>query len=46
MTAYSKAIDLHSLRIGVISPNLASGLDWPPESEHNDAVVSLGGGDS
>lgn len=38
MTAGNAAIDLKALRIGVISPSLAYGLDWVPDTEHGDAV--------
>lgn len=41
MTAGNAATDLKTLRIGVISPNLAYGLDWVPDSDHRDAVWPL-----
>lgn len=41
MTAGNAATDLKTLRIGVISPNLAYGLDWMPDSDHRDAVWPL-----
>lgn len=41
MTAGDEAIDLRSQRAGVISPNLAYGLDWYPDSNHDDAVWPL-----
>jgi hypothetical protein len=41
MTLGSTAIDLKSQRIGVLSPNLAYGLDWHPYSEHGDGVWPL-----
>ncbi len=41
MTAGNAATDLKTLRIGVISPNLAYGLDWMPDSDYRDAVWPL-----
>lgn len=41
MTASNAATDLKALRIGVISPNLAYGLDWVPDTEHSDALWPL-----
>jgi hypothetical protein len=41
MTLGNTAIDLKSLRVGVISPNLAYALDWPSASDHGDAVWPL-----
>jgi hypothetical protein len=41
MTSGGHAIDLRSQRVGVISPNLAFGLDWYPDSEHGDVVWPL-----
>ncbi len=41
MTPGGHAIDLRSQRVGVISPNLAFGLDWYPDSEHGDVVWPL-----
>lgn len=41
MTAGGQAIDLRSQRVGVISPNLAFGLDWYPDSDHGDVVWPL-----
>jgi len=41
MTAGNAATDLKALRIGVISPNLAYGLDWFPDTEHGGAVWPL-----
>lgn len=38
MTVDNTAIDLKSQRVGVLSPNLAYGLDWPPDSDRGDAV--------
>ncbi|WP_143197901.1 hypothetical protein [Bradyrhizobium sp. AS23.2] len=41
MTAAATPIDFRSQRVGVISPNLAHGLDWPPDADHGDAVWPL-----
>ena len=41
MTVGYTAIDLRSQRVGVISPNLAYGLDWHPDSEHGDSIWPL-----
>jgi hypothetical protein len=41
MTPGNTAIDPRSQRVGVISPNLAYGLDWLPDSDHGDVVWPL-----
>jgi hypothetical protein len=41
MTIGNTAIDHGCQRVGVISPNLAYGLDWPADSDHGDAVWPL-----
>lgn len=41
MTAVPAPVDFRSQRVRVISPNLAYGLDWPPDSDHGDAVWPL-----
>jgi hypothetical protein len=41
MTADWKAVDLRTQRVAVISPNLAYGLDWYPDSEHGNAIWPL-----
>lgn len=41
MTLGTTATNLKALRVGVISPNLAYGLDWYPDSEDRDAVWPL-----
>ncbi|WFU33652.1 hypothetical protein QA635_04175 [Bradyrhizobium brasilense] len=41
MTAGNAATDLKTLRVGVISPNLAYSLDWFPDTEHGDAAWPL-----
>jgi hypothetical protein len=38
MTVGNTAIDPIFQRVGVISPNLAYGLDWPADSDHREAV--------
>lgn len=40
MTAVAPT-DFRSQRVGVISPNLAYGLDWLPDGDHGDAVWPL-----
>ncbi|MCA1515641.1 hypothetical protein [Bradyrhizobium sp. NBAIM01] len=40
MTAVAPT-DFWSQRVGVISPNLAYGLDWLPDADHGDAVWPL-----
>lgn len=41
MTAVVSPIDFRSQRVGVISANLAYGLDWLPDTDHGDAVWPL-----
>jgi hypothetical protein len=41
MTVGNTAIDPRFQRVGVISPNLAYGLDWPADSDHGEAVWPL-----
>jgi hypothetical protein len=41
MTTRSAATDLKALRVGVISPNLAYGLDWLPDSDHGEEIWPL-----
>ena len=41
IAANQSAMHLQSLRVGVISPNLAYGLHWHPDSERGDTVWPL-----
>jgi hypothetical protein len=41
ITAGQSAMNIRSLRVGVISPNLAYGLHWHPDSERGDSVWPL-----
>lgn len=41
MIAGNTTVDLRSQRVGVISPNLAYGIHWYPDSEHGNAAWPL-----